>query len=164
MIVEDKDEALRVCEWVAHLAPWANNLYTCCLSLQKCVYALCTCIYVYLALRCICDVPTHVRSEVVCCARSHCVFGVLLKMEEVLLLWHCHCVMQTHPEEMKSLHYVLSNKLVGWGNPRQGNTRLIMQCYSPLAQINNLHCLFAFTPLPREARNSRTEAEEKGER
>lgn len=30
------------------------------------------------------------------------------------------------------------NKLVGWGNPRQGNTRLIMHCYSPPAGINNL--------------------------
>lgn len=37
-----------------------------------------------------------------------------------------------------------------------------MHCYSPLAEINNLLCLFAFATLPREARNSRTEAWKEG--
>lgn len=39
-----------------------------------------------------------------------------------------------------------------------------MHCYSPLAEINNLLCLFAFATLPREARNSRTEAWKEGNR
>lgn len=73
-----------------------------------------------------------------------------------------HCAVQTYLELNKSLHCVFCNKLVVWGNPRQGNTRLIMHCYSPLAEINNLLCLLAFTTLPREARNSRTEAGKEG--
>lgn len=72
--------------------------------------------------------------------------------------WRRFCSSDTSP----SLRYVLRNKLVGWGNPRQGNARLIMRRCSPLAGINNLFCLFAFAALPRGARNSRTEAWKEG--
>lgn len=114
-LLRTNDEALCVCVWVAHLALEANNLCVCvcfCLFpcalrdtyLLLCIWA-CVCICVY-ALSDVCvNVPTHAHNpESLCVCICVCTFvpsvclACLWEMEEVLLLWHSHCVMQTYPE------------------------------------------------------------------